>query len=495
MTKVRQMKVGPKGLFCAVSMVPLLAACAGNGIETPRIETSFSVTPEFNEILGSPDHPQSLIEQELDAAEVAQFREFLRSLPTENQNAFLNVFAGMDDGVRGLIVANYILPNHLAGRNFSILAFEIGSEYQAGLGRELSTDSASRWESIEAGLNARIIDENTYDLEDLVFALWRITYPDPPSPSAYGRIANLLPDGRWYITSLLINADMAEQGAAPWQVQLARFGKDRAYYQHPKRIRGELQRYGRTRKAWERDHVCGAVYIGDEFALTAAHCVQGWTGYDSEFFEGRRIRAGTQDIALDGQLISIDAVVMHANYEEGKSYRGYDIALLKLTEQPHAPATQRVRIPLHPRNGQKSGTELVQTGWGLTGATHNTKRARDIGGRFQRSAQFLRIGKLELYDTSKCDTNSAFIEKDVKLGFGQICVGSDEGVDACKGDSGGPLVRMTGEKPPILVGLVSWGIGCGIEKRPAIYTDVGAFHGWIKKAQNRAKPGKITRLK
>jgi secreted trypsin-like serine protease len=495
MTKLRQIEVGLRRLFYAALMVPLLAACTSSRQEIPRIETSFSVTPEFNEILGSPDNPQSLIEQELDAAEVVQFQAFLRSLPIENQNAFLRVFAGMDDGVRGLIVASYILSNPKAGRNFSILAFELGSEYQPGLGRELSTESASRWESIEAGLKERIIDESTYDIEDMVFALWPITYPDRPSPSAYGRIADLLPDGSWYVTSLMINADMAEPGAAPWQVQLARFGKDRAYYQHPKRIRGEIQRYGRTRKAWERDHVCGAVYIGGEFALTAAHCVQGWAGYDSEFFEGRRIRAGTQDIAFDGQIISIDAVVMHAKYEEGKSYKGYDIALLKLTEKPRAPAAQRARIPLHPRNGQKPGTELVQTGWGLTGATHNTKRASDISGRFQRSAQFLRIGKLELYESSECDTNSAFIKRDVKLGFGQICVGSDEGVDACKGDSGGPLVRMTGDKPPILVGLVSWGIGCGIENRPAIYTDVGAFYSWIKKAQNRAKTGKITRLK
>lgn len=48
--------------------------------------------------------------------------------------------------------------------------------------------------------------------------------------------------------------------------------------------------------------------------------------------------------------------------------------------------------------------------------------------------------------------------------------------DACVGDSGGPLVL-----DDQLVGVISYGYGCGLAGMPGVYTNVAEVHDWITK--------------
>lgn len=65
-----------------------------------------------------------------------------------------------------------------------------------------------------------------------------------------------------------------------------------------------------------------------------------------------------------------------------------------------------------------------------------------------------------------------------------LCAGEvNDGVDTCQGDSDGPLVvedtlnMATGEKQSLLIGITSWGIGCG---DIGVYTKVQNYFDWIE---------------
>lgn len=58
-----------------------------------------------------------------------------------------------------------------------------------------------------------------------------------------------------------------------------------------------------------------------------------------------------------------------------------------------------------------------------------------------------------------------------------ICAGEKKGIkDSCTGDSGGPYVVNNQ-----LAGIVAWGIGCGREGVPGVYTNVAFYKDWIYK--------------
>ena len=90
---------------------------------------------------------------------------------------------------------------------------------------------------------------------------------------------------------------------------------------------------------------------------------------------------------------------------------------------------------------------------------------------------------------------SSIVNEDILGGSeSELCFGGN-GKDSCVGDGGGPLMCLV-EGSYSLVGIVSYGNGCGWASYPGRYVNVHFYSDWIKNGpsypfqRNRKQPQK-----
>ena len=207
--------------------------------------------------------------------------------------------------------------------------------------------------------------------------------------------------------------------------------------------------------------VCGGSLLALDVVVTAAHCTDGVAAEDL------RVMAGSID--LTGERRDVVEIEVHEEYDTETTRN--DIALLRL-ETPFD-ASDRIAPVAVPDAATSAalvrpGAPAVVTGFGATSEDGPTSRA-------------LREAELDVLSDDVCERRYAE-DGDPVFGDSQVCAGVDRGhVDACYGDSGGPLVVPADDERSswFLVGLVSWGAGCGRALRPTVYTEVSAYTDWI----------------
>ncbi|GGY93788.1 serine protease [Streptomyces nitrosporeus] len=239
--------------------------------------------------------------------------------------------------------------------------------------------------------------------------------------------------------SIVVGGRPVSVADSPWAVALSsrdRFGAERA---------GQF---------------CGAVAIGPTTVLTAAHCM-GRTvlGGEASGIRDLRVIAGRDDLSgPGGQEVPVRSAWVNPDYDPGTN--AGDLAVLTL-EQP-LPGDGVIPMAAEGDAAYTAGNEATVYGWGDTtgyGAYAATLHASDV--QVLPDSSCVRAypgGPRGAYDASS-----------------MLCAGDTAGGrDACQGDSGGPLVA-----DGRLIGLVSWGSGCGSPGSPGVYTRVSAAIGWM----------------
>ena len=150
-----------------------------------------------------------------------------------------------------------------------------------------------------------------------------------------------------------------------------------------------------------------------------------------------------------------------------------DIAILHLAGHVECAETQLVQLDSieYSVYDRWLYSEAVVVGWGNT---------QYQGVAFPHK---LRESCLKVMKFSDCEVkynNKGWIR------MGMMCTDPDlpcndnkgAGRDACQGDSGGPLTIDRGTLPPLQIGVVSWGVGCGTN--PGVFTRVASYRFWIE---------------
>jgi len=234
----------------------------------------------------------------------------------------------------------------------------------------------------------------------------------------------------------IVGGEEATDGEFPWQVSLRSVG------------------------ALGATHFCGGSIIDKDWIMTAGHCCAGQLPLTMHVVAGG---IKLNNFENEEEPRNVDNIIGHPSYSSSNMEN--DVCLLKLKESLEW--TEFVQPIALPEAGQvtEAGTDCVITGWGtLTEGGFGLPNV---------------LHKVTVPVVSDEDCNAAYSANGYTVADSMICAGLEEGgKDSCQGDSGGPMI--TGEAgSEVVVGVVSWGIGCARKGYPGVYTEVAYFVDWI----------------